>query len=314
MDDLGSLWSCQESMDELKQKLFYTTVELESLKREAIEEIRKNKEYVKNLLNLLNIATQERDEARAQLQKLLSKLLPSSPTELPNIFPHVQTESPLVIPTKANSSITESNSQSETYNHQSHGSSPVDSFFDAVSSPDFSNINAADSSNIGFLNQPSVQKYNGSMSTGIASSQINPASDVIDNLVKGKALPTKGKLLQAVMEAGPLLQTLIVAGPLPRWRNPPPLQPFKIPPVCIEGHETAMINFKSAPNGSSMVHKPLNSSSSPVMSRGSSQPCSASVLNFADDLSSSCLSNPRLLTSCASFNNYVPAAKRQRFQ
>lgn len=281
---------------------------------EAREEIRKNKENVKSLLNLLKMAYQERDEARNQLQKILNKLMPSSPTELAKLLPHAQDESPLVMPAKANSGITESNSLSETCNYHSHGSSPADSFFgDAVSSPDFSNINVVDS---GFVNQPLVHKYNGCLSTGLVSSgkaKIDPASEVIDNLVKGKALPQKGKLLQAVMEAGPLLQTLIVAGPLPRWRNPPPLQPFKIPPVSIEGCQNGNVNFKSTDTATLMALKPLSSSSYPVMSRGTSQTCSASMLNFACSPSASCLNNSRLLTPTASINNHVPAGKRQRF-
>jgi hypothetical protein len=304
---------CQ-SIDELKQKLFDTTFELESFKMAAREEIRKNKENVRSLLNLLKMAYQERDEARNQLQKILNKLIPSSPTELPKLLPHAQDESPLVMPAKANSGITESNSLSETCNYHSHGSSPADSFFgDAVSSPDFSNINVVDS---GFVNQPLVHKYNGCLSTGLVSSgkaKIDPATEVIDNLVKGKALPQKGKLLQAVMEAGPLLQTLIVAGPLPRWRNPPPLQPFKIPPVSIEGCQNADVDFKSTATATLMALKPLNSSSYPVMSRGTSQTCSASILNFASSPSASCLNNSRLLTPTASINNHVPAGKRQRF-
>ncbi|KAL5546289.1 hypothetical protein UlMin_005976 [Ulmus minor] len=56
--------------------------------------------------------------------------------------------------------------------------------------------------------------------------RFDPAKDsgssVIDSLVRGKTLPEKGRLLEAVMDAGPLLQTLLVA-PLPEWRNPPPL-------------------------------------------------------------------------------------------
>ncbi|KAG6631567.1 uncharacterized protein LOC122290813 [Carya illinoinensis] len=319
MEEFGSLWSYQEGMDELKLKLYHTNLELESLQMKAYEEIRKNKEYVKNLLNLLKIANQERDEARDQLQKLLNKLMPSSTTELPSVLTHGQPESPLVIiPAKANSSITESNSMSETYNHHSHGSSPVDSFFDAVSSPDFSNINVVDSGNMVFVNQHLVHNYSsGYVSPGLASLgkvKIDPDSEVIENLVKGKALPEKGKLLQAVMEAGPLLQTLIVAGPLPRWRNPPPLQPFKIPTVSIEGCKTEQISFKSAANASFGIQKTQSSSPYPVMSRGSSQACSASVISFCADPSSSSLSNPRLLTSCASFNNHIPEAKRQRFQ
>ncbi|KAH7294238.1 hypothetical protein KP509_28G062200 [Ceratopteris richardii] len=42
------------------------------------------------------------------------------------------------------------------------------------------------------------------------------------HLSREVALPEKGKLLQAVMQAGPLLQNLLIAGPLPQWRYPPP--------------------------------------------------------------------------------------------
>ncbi|XP_022953143.1 uncharacterized protein LOC111455642 [Cucurbita moschata] len=49
-----------------------------------------------------------------------------------------------------------------------------------------------------------------------------------------KPLPQKGKLLQAVIEAGPLLQNLLLAGPLPHWQHPPPLvDTVDIPPVII---------------------------------------------------------------------------------
>ncbi|KAJ6895074.1 DUF1635 domain-containing protein [Populus alba x Populus x berolinensis] len=156
MEELGSVWDYQESFDELKQKLVYTTIELGSLKVEANEEMRKHKEDVDHLINLLKIAYQERDEAKGQLQKLVNKLI--TPELLP-ILPLAQPESPLVMPAKANSSITESNSLSDTYNHQSHGSSAVDSLLDAVSSPDFSSINMADSCHMGFVDKTLVQDY-----------------------------------------------------------------------------------------------------------------------------------------------------------
>ncbi|KAJ4725884.1 TOX high mobility group box protein, putative (DUF1635) [Melia azedarach] len=318
MEELGSLWSYQESVDELKQKLLCVSFELESVKMEANESLRKHKEEMKHLLNLLKVACQERDEAKEQLQKLLNKFMPSSATELhPSIRRHVQHESPLVVPTKANSSITESNSLSETYNPQSHISSPVDSFFDAVSSPDFSNINMADSSNIGFVNQPMVQDYSVSMSTGLVSSAIpgiDAGTAVIDSIAKGKHLPQQGKLLQAVMEAGPLLQTLLVAGPLPRWRNPPPLQPFKIPPFSIKGCETMNIDQKPPSNSSCVGQKSFNSPSYLQMSRMSSQMCSTSVLNFSSCPSGSGQSNGLLFNSATGFNTQIPAGKRQRFQ
>lgn len=282
---------------------------------EAKEEIRKSEENVKSLLDLLKAAYKERDEARDQLQKIFNRILPSSPTDIPVAVPHPnKPESPLLLPAKAtNSSITESNSLSETYNPQSHGSSPVDSFFDTVSSAEFSTINMADSSNMGFVKQQQfVQDYNASLPNGLVA-ETDPGSAVIDNLLKGKTLPQKGKLLQAVMESGPLLQTLILAGPLPRWRNPPPLQPFKIPPVSIKGCETAAgFNQKPLANPCYVDQKPLNLFSYPEMFRGYSQTCSASLLSFNGRPSNSCLNNARLMTSNSS--NQIPIGKRQKLQ
>ncbi|GER39696.1 hypothetical protein STAS_16326 [Striga asiatica] len=59
-----------------------------------------------------------------------------------------------------------------------------------------------------------------------------PASEADLPVVPAKALPEKGRLLQAVMRAGPLLQTLLIAGgPLPEWRHPPPpMDSHQIPP------------------------------------------------------------------------------------
>ncbi|XP_044479091.1 uncharacterized protein LOC123206051 isoform X2 [Mangifera indica] len=284
-------------------------------------EARKYKEEVKHLLNLLKVAYQERDEAKDQMQKLLNKFMSSSPTEFhPNILSHLPHESPLVVvPTKANSSITESNSHSDTYNPQSHGSSPVNSIFDTVSSPDFSNINMADSRNLNFVNQPFVDDYNGPIPTGVVSSvvtKIDPASVLLDSLVKGKTLPQKGKLLQSVMEAGPLLQTLLVAGPLPRWRNPPPLQPFKIPPFSIRASETMSINQKPGAKLGCVAERSLNSSSSYLqMPCASPQMCSTSILNFSTCPAAAAVqSNEVLLTAGAIINNQIPPSKRQRFQ
>ncbi|XP_052187623.1 uncharacterized protein LOC127798228 isoform X2 [Diospyros lotus] len=283
---------------------------------EANEEIRKNKEQLKQLQQLLKLACQERDEARDQLQKLLNKVMPSNTApELYAALPQLQPDSPPFKPTKANSSITESNSPSHANNYRSHDSSPVDSFFDTVSSPELSNFKA--DSNPAYGNQPFVQGYNATASTSLVSSttpKVHQASMVIDNIVKGKCLPQKGKLLQAVLEAGPLLQTLLVAGPLPRWRNPPPLQTFQIPPVSIEGCEAERIAQKPAANPS-FLPKSLNSSSFVDMSCGSSQMLStSSLLNFGSGPSGSCSGGGQVTLGGANANNYVPAGKRQRFQ
>ncbi|XP_021628175.1 uncharacterized protein LOC110626523 isoform X2 [Manihot esculenta] len=307
MEDLGSLWSFQENFDELKHKLMCTTIELESLKVEASEKMRKHKEDVNHLIDLLKMAYKERDEARDQLQKLLNKLIPSNSAELnPILHQTQQPKTSIVIPMKTNSSITESNSLSDTYNHQSHGSSPVDSLFDAVTSPDFSSMNMADSSQINFGNNAYLEEYTASMATGLVSQsvpKIDPADAAIDSLVNGKILPQKGKLLQSVTEAGPLLQTLLVSGPLPQWRNPPPMELFNIPPFSIKGCEVAStIDQKPAPNANSADQKP-QSLACPDMFRGSSQMCSVSMLNFTSGASGSSLGSFWPLNS----------SKRQRF-
>ncbi|EOA27814.1 hypothetical protein CARUB_v10023968mg [Capsella rubella] len=216
MEELGSIWFYQESMDELRQKLQYSSFELEAVKAKANEETKLHQEEVKNLLHLLKLARQERDEAKDQLQKLLT--------------------------IKTNSSITESNS---------HGSSPVDSFFEPVSSPEFSNFNMVlpePVNQIKFKNRQQQEPVNRRI-----LKKVDPVEALMDEIVKGKSLPEKGKLLQTVMESGPLLQTLLVAGPLPRWRNPPPLQQsFRVPPIsnsygCLPTTTTttsSMLNFR----------------------------------------------------------------------
>ncbi|KAL4587641.1 hypothetical protein LXL04_000513 [Taraxacum kok-saghyz] len=222
MEEIASLWSYQENIDELKQKLMYTTLELEAVKAEADEKMKRNSESMKQVLQLLKIAYQERDEAKDQLGKILIKIMPTNdqqiynPTNpsIPNCFINDQIQhpqGPLMIPTKANSSITESNSHSDAYNHSS---SPVDSFFDPISSPEFSTVN---------VEKQFVQDY--------SVPKVDQATLLMEGMIRGKSLPQKGNLLQTVLEAGPLLQTLFVAGPLPRWRNPPPMQGFHIPPM-----------------------------------------------------------------------------------
>ena len=76
--------------------------------------MKKNSKSFKQLLQLLKVAYQERDEARDQLlQKVLNKVMSSSPPEFLIVRPQIQPE---------NSSITGSNSLSKTYNYHSHGS------------------------------------------------------------------------------------------------------------------------------------------------------------------------------------------------
>ncbi|KAJ6983729.1 hypothetical protein NC653_026521 [Populus alba x Populus x berolinensis] len=153
-----------QSMDDLKHKLFYTNLELQKIKMKADVTLRKHKDTVQHLLNLLANAYKERDGARDQLHKLIYKSMSSrSPDQ---ILAQVQPESPILnMYPKAN--LSKSKSNSEAYSHLLHCSSSVDSF-DAAATPDFPNKNMVGLSNMGLLNQPFVQEqHNGSKFTGL---------------------------------------------------------------------------------------------------------------------------------------------------
>lgn len=309
-----------QNIDELKQKLLYTTLELEAVKAETDIEMKRNMESMKQLLQLLKLACQERDEAKDQLQKLLIKIMPTNdqqffnPTNpsIPNCFTNDQLQQihPLM-PAKANSSITESNGLSDAYNHNS--SSPVDSLFDPISSPEFSNIN---------LESPFVQDYH---PNAISSSKVDEATLVMEGMIKGKNLPQKGNLLQAVMEAGPLLQTLLVAGPLPRWRNPPPLQGFNIPPMVVAVDQIGVAQKQAIGGSSGLVRSPTmvfkqpqpyvemgcGSSSQMMAAGGGSGGGGGGCLSFGDvSFGSNC--QGRMVSACPGGSNLGPIGKRQR--
>ncbi|XP_068669444.1 uncharacterized protein [Aristolochia californica] len=227
--------SYQQNMDELKQLLMYTSFELEAAK----ETKRQNEETEKQLLYLLKETSRERDELREQLRKLLTQLCQTEPC---NLLPNLESDSPPVRFSKGITSSTDSDSLSDTYNsHHSYGS-PVDSFLDAGSLPEMSNLNMPDLNNVGVHHQPVQQGFP-------TPTHIDPASLIIDQLAMKKKLPERGKFLDAVSNAGPLLKNLLVAGPLPQWRNPPPQQSFQIPPVSIKGGSAA-----------TLLQKPISSS------------------------------------------------------
>ncbi|KAF8102410.1 hypothetical protein N665_0198s0114 [Sinapis alba] len=72
MDDFySSIWLHQESVDEMRNNLQNTLLELETLKMEVNEQTRTHTEEVNQLLTLLRSTQQERDEARQQLSQFL---------------------------------------------------------------------------------------------------------------------------------------------------------------------------------------------------------------------------------------------------
>ncbi|KAM0856463.1 hypothetical protein ACQ4PT_049077 [Festuca glaucescens] len=198
----SSLWAFQdevqqphESVEELKQSLLAATMELEASK----EELRRKEQTIAKLADLVRQVAKERDDARDQAQQLalLAKqaAAPAHATPQP--------------PAMVTSSVTDSDC--------SLVSSPVDPFFDPVTSSDRRRCGGN-----GKLSPPPPAKQ---------QQQQFGADAVLDMLAGKRPLPPRGRFLQSVMEAGPLLQNLLVAGPLPRWRNPPPVHALDAVPV-----------------------------------------------------------------------------------
>ncbi|CAM8975438.1 unnamed protein product [Rhodiola kirilowii] len=224
MDELGAIWLIPQSEDDLKQKILLTTFELENVKIEMKKMKHESEINQKQLLAQIQLAYEERDEAKLQLQQLLESFL------LPSSTPQDQTDQlqtleennnhcchQIPIPTtKPHSGITDLSNDD------------IDSFFDTVSSTEKSFKNVEDLDD---------DEFNSSMISPIMLGAgqpmvdlMNRATIVIEQLVNGKVLPHQGRLLQEVMKAGPTLKEMMLAGPLPQWKNPPPVQPFRFLP------------------------------------------------------------------------------------
>lgn len=173
----------EQSVAELKQTLLATTLELEA----AREELRRKEQSIAKLSDLVREVAKERDDARDQAQSL--RLLAA------------QAAPPLVT-----SSVTDSDC--------SLASSPVDPFFDPVTSADNRRRCKFSPATPPAAPRQQQQRQPGA---GLGSA----ADAALEMLAAKRPLPHRGRLLAAVMEAGPLLQNLLVAGQLPRWRNPP---------------------------------------------------------------------------------------------
>lgn len=200
----STLWSFQEelqpkeSVEELKQSLLAATMELEVSK----EELRRKEQSIAKLADLVRQVAKERDEARDQVQQLL---LAAAKQAAPPVHQPA--------PALGTSSVTDSDC--------SLVSSPVDPFFDPVTSSDRRRCGGG--GKLGAASPPPPAKQQ--------QQQMCGADAVLEMLAAKKPLPPRGRLLQSVMEAGPLLQNLLVAGPLPRWRNPPPVHALDTLPV-----------------------------------------------------------------------------------
>ena len=193
-----------QSMEELRQFLLCTTLDLEQTRGAVQEELRKRDDQLHNLKDLLNKVIRERDEAQEKCQRLLFEKF---------VLQQQQQKQQQAAPVSGISSIEDEPRRGIDSNN---GLSSSDCEESIVSSPVMDHL-------------PQSQ-----IPTQPAPPLVPSVTESMIELTPDKPLPEKGKLLQAVMKAGPLLQTLLLAGPLPQWRHPPPpLESFEIPPVTI---------------------------------------------------------------------------------
>ncbi|XP_020230981.1 uncharacterized protein LOC109811607 [Cajanus cajan] len=228
-----------KSMEELRQSLIYTTLELEQTRAAVQDELRKRDDQLLNLKDLLSKTMRERDEAQEKCQRFLLEKL---------VFQQQQ-QQVAAAPVSGISSIEDEPRRGIDSNN---GLSSSDCEESIVSSPV-----------IDHLPQPQPQP------------QLPQVTQSMIELTPDKPLPEKGKLLQAVMKAGPLLQTLLLAGPLPQWRHPPPpLESFEIPPVTIPSPppQPQLLHQDSFVNGSSTTTNCGRVSRKRVFSDGSGSP------------------------------------------
>lgn len=155
-----------QSIDEMRQNLHNTLFELETLKMEANEKSRTHREEINQLLNLLRITQQERDEARQQLSQFL-----------------IQTQNP------NSRSITESNSFS-----RDESSSPSSSELSS-----FLNIHHPQPS-MTILEDPTAENYHQLDPLDVLV--MGKAFPETGKLLK--AVVEAGPLLQTLLVAGPL--------------------------------------------------------------------------------------------------------------
>ncbi|EHA8589129.1 hypothetical protein COCNU_scaffold008160G000010 [Cocos nucifera] len=179
--------------EELKQALLRTTLELESTRIAAQEELRRMEAQALNLTHLLEIATRERDEARHQCHALLLLLmdhnnhLASNPNPNPNPNQAVQLDEGSNVATGAGglSSSSEGGGEEE----RSNGTSPA-----------------------------GMAAVEAEMEAAARRRGLPEKGRLLE------AVMAAGPLLQTLLLAGPLPQWR---------HPPPALQTFEIPPVSI---------------------------------------------------------------------------------
>ncbi|XP_062118995.1 uncharacterized protein LOC133832700 [Humulus lupulus] len=208
-------------------------LELESAKKELKQEKEKTQKTARHFLHLLKVALQEKDEAQKQRDEARNQLQ-------------------LLIKAKASSSSSDYYNISNTTHTQQ---------FYAAAVP---TLTSAGSSNAGLAKLPQVVGMDIVSSSSMRERQSDNDSFVYDSLLERisyKPLPKKGRLLQAVVEAGPLLQPFLIA-PLPQWNNPPtPTTTLPMPLPVFQDSITANLPYAKK-HSSSASYNPNSSSSS----------------------------------------------------
>ncbi|PKA46354.1 hypothetical protein AXF42_Ash021678 [Apostasia shenzhenica] len=143
--------------------------------------------------------------------------------------PFLMSGSPRFRQARGSSSITES----EKIFDINIFSSPVDSILEAATASELPFLNMDDS-----CNDLGLRQSNMKISVPPACFHFDPIEERFNRLAKQKPLPEKGRLVEAVIDAGPLLHTLSVGGNLPKWRNPPSLKPSFIPQMLSKTSES----------------------------------------------------------------------------
>lgn len=210
----------QLGIEELKQSLLYSTLELDAAVVSAHEELSRKDDEIAQLKALLAKIVEERDEFRAKCQELAmeKKLLFQQLQIQPHSSKQLSSECPI-----------SSNTTTTNVQDDNGDVSPSDS-------NDNNNVTATSPHYKDTLSQRSP-----------TAPQRSSTPDAINQITVKKSLPEKGKFLQAVMEAGPLLQTLLLAGPLPQWQHPPPqLNSIDIPPVTINSPKMKVMQQESS--------------------------------------------------------------------
>ncbi|CAM8982352.1 unnamed protein product [Rhodiola kirilowii] len=215
--NMSSAYFCHgKSVEELGQSWLCTNVELESLKMQAQEEIRRRDEQLNYVKELLYKAMLERDEAVQKCQALQLEIL-----------------------LQQNQQLLQINELKNKIADPLSGLSSIDDELEPIRAPDSKNNFSLSDCDESIVSSPATDS--------LIPVQIIPHQTQMTKTSKllsfqeevllpetNRPLPEKGKLLEAVMNAGPLLQTLLLAGPLPQWRHPPPpLESFEIPPANI---------------------------------------------------------------------------------